>query len=104
MVLFYEYGQDTRRLNVPRKIEYKARHRDPVSCPKNIGLTRGVELCALIRSATTWLIAPISHQIQDTTPERGTGHKIVTSGALLDNTSETVWQKSLVGDADTSTV
>ena len=106
MALSSGYGQD----NVYYIIQYspirnKARHREALSCPKNNALNHGVELCASIVSHNNVADRPSSHHTQNNTPERGTGHKIVTSGALLANTSATILAKILmVGNADTSTV
>ena len=84
----------------------KARHRESFPCPKKSKLNRGVELCALTRSVTTtWLIAPAATKYNGSNHDSETGHKIVTSGAPLANTSATTLAKILmVGNADTSTV
>ncbi len=59
----------------------KDRHRETLSCPKNNGLTHGVDLCALTRSVTTWLIAPAAITYKSSNQDSETGHKIVIGGA-----------------------
>ena len=98
----YQYGQGNLFTYYMRN---KARHRESFPCPKKSKLNRGVELCVLSRSVTTWLIAPSATRYNSNTPGCETGHKIVTSGALLANTLETLLAKVLmVSDAETSTV
>ncbi len=100
-MLSYGYEQDTLDVSIRQS---KSRHRDPVLCPKK-RIIRDVGICALTRSVTTWLIAPAATTYNRNNQDSETGHKIVTSGAPLANTSATVLAKILmVGNADTSTL
>ncbi len=96
------YEQDT--MDVSNQ-QSKSRHRGTVSCSENTNSARGVGICALTRSVTTWLIAPSATTYNGKNQDSETGQKIVIGGALLANTSETVLAKVLmVGNADTSTL
>ena len=104
-MVYSRYGQETGITYNRQPIQREARHREPVSCPKIIGITRDVELFALGRSVTTWLIAPAATKYKSSNQDSETGHKIVNYGQLLANTSATILAKILmVGNADTSTL
>lgn len=106
-MVYSEYGQEIGITYSRQPIRSKARHREPVSCPKIIGITRDVELCVNLVAASDNVVGCLPYQRLDNrnNQDSETGHKIVNYGAPLANTLETLLAKILmVGDAETSTV
>ena len=77
----YGQGKMYSTIQHDNPIRINARHRETLPCPKDISLARGVELCLLTRSVTTWLIAPSATTYNGSNQDSETGHKIVTGGA-----------------------
>lgn len=63
----------------------KSRCREALLCPKK-SLIRDAGICALVRSVTTWLIAPSATTYNGSNQDSETGQKIVIGGVLHQKT------------------